>query len=69
MPIRFKLELVSEQGNPKVASAVASASDEETLDQASARVKQVMRKMYDNYLQRPSSDEEFNNALIQEEIV
>lgn len=68
MPIRFKLELVSEQGNPKVVSSVASESEDETLAQASARVKQVMRKIYDNYLQRQSTDQEFTNALIQENV-
>ena len=68
MPIRFKLELVSEQGNPKVVSSVASESEDETLAQASARVKQVMRKVYDNYLQRQSTDQEFTNALIQENV-
>lgn len=68
MPIRFKLELVSEQGNPKVMSAIASSSDEETIERATVRVKQVMRKIYDTYLQRPSTDGEFANALIQENI-
>lgn len=68
MPTRFKLELVSEQGNPKIVSAVASESEGETLEQATVRVKQVIRKVYDNYLQRPSTDEEFANALIEENI-
>lgn len=68
MPIRFKLELVSEQGNPKVASAVAAESEGETLEQATARVKQVMRKIYDNHRNNPSTDEEFNSALIQENV-
>lgn len=68
MSIRFKLELVSEQGNPKIVSSVAEASDQETLEQASARVKKVLRKIYDNYLQRESTDQEFTNALIQENV-
>ncbi|MBK8467898.1 MAG: hypothetical protein IPL32_18960 [Chloracidobacterium sp.] len=68
MSFRYKLELVSEQGNPKTVSAIASASEEETLAQAKTRVKQVVRKIYDNYLQRASTDEEFTNALIEEKV-